>query len=432
MEGQQSSAAQPGISLRSCLSVLNHVAAGVYAVDEVGLCTLINPAALSLLGYSIDECMGHDLHALMHSRKPDGSTYPVEECPLYQARLTGEAVYNLKETFWTRSGAPLRVSCASVPLKDASGTHGTVITLHDLTAVLEAERHVQETKDQQREVLRQRDAVIRTEQEQARLQKEAAASAERRAAEQLREQQRLAEDQLVHSEKLAAVGRLAASITHEINNPLEAVTNLLYLARCDHSVSAEVDTYLQQAEQELGRVSEIVAQTLRFQRGGATAADCLPESLVDSVVALHQGRLHHSNIRIRRQHRRSVPFRCVEGDLRQILNNLVGNAIDSMRKTGGEIVIRTSPGVDSKSGSKGLRISVADTGHGMSRSTASQIFEPFYTTKGASGSGLGLWISHTIAQRHGGTLRVRSCTDEGRRGTTFSLFVPEASAVTLA
>lgn len=425
MESSENPIVQQAGSLRSCLDVLNHVAVGIYAVDDAGLCTLINPAALDLLGYNLEECLGRDMHALMHSRRPDGTPYPVQDCPLYQARLTGLAVYNLEETLWTKAGTPLRVSCASVPLRDALGAHGTVITIHDLTSVLDAERRIQQTEQAQQELTRQRDAATRAEQEQVKLQRET----ERHAAEQLQEQRRLAEDQLVRSEKLAAVGRLAASITHEINNPLEAVTNLLYLVRGDASISAEADGYLQQAEEELGRVSEIVAQTLRFQRGGAAAAACMPEALVDSVVALHQGRLHHSGIRIRRQHRRSVPFRCVEGDLRQVLNNLVGNAIDAMRRNGGDLVIRTSPCTDCRSGTKGLRISVADTGHGMERSTVAQIFEPFYTTKGTGGSGLGLWISHTIAQRHGGRLNVRSCTADGRSGTTFSLFVPEAPTV---
>ncbi len=171
-------------------------------------------------------------------------------------------------------------------------------------------------------------------------------------------------------------------------------------------------------------MSQIVAQTLRFQRGGVQLTDCVPEKLIDSVIALHQGQLHHSGISIVRQHRKSEPFRCADGDLRQILNNLLGNAIDAMKQTGGAITVRTSPGKNPKTGVPGVARYRFDSGHGMSRSTAAQIFEPFYTTKGASGSGLGLWISNSIAKRHGGRLTVRSRKDASRRGTTFSLFLP--------
>ncbi len=414
--------------LLSCLAILNHVAVGIYAVDLAGICTTINPAALAMMGYTEAECVGHNMHDLMHSRRPDGSPYPVSECPLYLARKTGEAVHGVEETLWTKSGHPIRVSCSSVPLKHNGEVYGTVITLNDLTSRLAVEQQLRQTEEEQREVLRQRDAASKIEHDQAMLHRENSLEVERIAAAQLREQQQLAAEQLVKSEKLAAVGRLAASISHEINNPLEAVTNLLYLVRKDETLSQESDEYLHQAEQELGRVSEIVSQTLRFQRGGGSLTECVPERLIESVMALHQGRLHHSGIKIARQHRRSAAFRCAEGDIRQILNNLVGNAIDAMRKEGGVITIRTSPAKDPQSGSTGVRISVSDSGHGMSRSMTAQIFEPFYTTKGSSGSGLGLWISNSFAKRHGGRLSVRSRTGDEHCGTTFSLFVPEPSA----
>ena len=415
-------------ALLSCLTVLNHVAVGIYAVDRDGICATINPAALQLMGYSEADCIGKDMHALMHSRRIDGSPYPVDECPLYRARLTGEPVHDLEETLWKRSGEPVRVLCSSVPLKRGNDVYGTVITLNDLTSHLAVEEQLRQTEVQQRKALQELDAAAKVELEEVERQHAASVQVERLAAEELREQQKLAEEQLMQAEKLAAVGRLMASIAHEINNPLEAVTNLLYLARLDEHISSESDEYLRQAEKELGRVSEIVSQTLRFQRGGAAFADCVPDSLIDSVVALHQGRLHNSGIRIERQHRRSTPFRCAEGDIRQILNNLVGNAIDAIHKDGGVITIRTAPATDPRSGNGGIRISVCDSGHGMDSSTAAQIFEPFYTTKGSGGSGLGLWISNSIAKRHGGRLSVRSRTGEGTHGTTFSLFVPRSVA----
>ena len=416
-----------------CVAVLDQVAVGVYSVDASGVCTQINRAALELLGYSADECLGQDMHTLIHSKRSDGSAYPVAECPLYQARNTQCAVHDLEEVIWNKKQEPIYVCCSSVPTQDvatheARAMHGTVITLIDVTSRTKAEMRLRETQHEQREILRQRDAAARVEHEHVVFQRQTTETLERTAAQQIRDQQQLVEDRLMQSEKLAAVGKLAASISHEINNPLEAVTNLLYLVRTDKSISEEACEYLRQAERELGRVTEIVGQTLRFQRGGSIVAECAPEALVDSVVALHQGRLHHSGIRINRQHRRSAPFRCAEGDIRQILNNLIGNAIDVMRESGGVITVRTSPAKHPRSGNHGLRISVSDSGHGMNQTTASKIFDPFYTTKGARGSGLGLWISSSIAKRHGGTLKVRSRMDDGYRGTTFSLFVPQTQA----
>ncbi len=423
----------PPASLLPYVSALNNAAVGIYSVDHDGRCTQINPAALALMGYREEEVLGADIHKLIHATREDGTPYPVEDCPVYKARVEGKATLDSEEILWTKTGKPSHIACSAVPVAEDDEPAGAVITLCDLSERRQTEDLMRVTEEEQREVLRQRDAAARIEQElateQASRHRETTVTVERVAAEQIREQQKLSEDRLVQAEKLAAVGRLAASISHEINNPLEAVTNLLYLARTDASISPESNAYLEQAEEELGRVTQIVAQTLRFQRGGVKLTDCVPERLIESVIALHQGQLHHSGIKIVRQHRSNDPFRCADGDLRQILNNLLGNAIDAMKQTGGAITVRTSPGRHPKTGIPGLRITVSDSGHGMSRSTAAQIFEPFYTTKGASGSGLGLWISNSIAKRHGGRLTVRSRTGEGnRRGTTFSLFLPRVDS----
>ena len=247
--------------------------------------------------------------------------------------------------------------------------------------------------------------------------------------------QRRAEDALVEADKLAAVGRLAASISHEINNPLEAVTNLLYLVHNDPSLSDEACEYIKLAESELARVSQIAAQTLRFHRHSIGAVSLTPQQVVEPVVALYQGRLKNSRVRVVRDYRDDGKLYIYEGDVRQILNNLISNAIDAMHD-GGVIRVRTRAAVCPRLGIRGTRITVSDSGHGMSRETTQHIFEPFYTTKGAAGSGLGLWISHTLAKRHGGALHVRS-RKQGKpnsantppiaaahAGTTFSLFVP--------
>ncbi|RRA48235.1 PAS domain S-box protein [Acidipila sp. EB88] len=240
-----------------------------------------------------------------------------------------------------------------------------------------------------------------------------------------------AEAALIQSEKIAAVGRLAASISHEINNPLEAITNLLYIAQ--HSLAQPghnldlVRERLQQADQELARVSQIVTQTLQFHRQSTRPRCALPDVLVDSAIFLYTGRLANSHIELIRQQRGATPVLCYESDLRQVLNNLIGNAIDSMR-TGGRLLLRTSRARLWRTGTPGIRITVADTGHGMPPDVLARIFEAFYTTKGNNGNGLGLWISLGIVEKHGGRLQVRSTTRlanaPGPSGTVFSLFIP--------
>jgi signal transduction histidine kinase len=251
---------------------------------------------------------------------------------------------------------------------------------------------------------------------------------DRETLERLLEDRKRAETALVQSEKLAAVGRLAASISHEINNPLEAVTNLLYLIRQEDNLPNKTTTYLSLAERELARVSQIAGQTLRFHRQSTNPTSITPEDLLDSVVALYQGRLINAHIELQFDHRAATAITCYEGDIRQVLNNLVGNAIDSMRH-GGRLLIRTHDSICWRTQRRGVRITVADTGYGMSADVRSRIFEAFYTTKGLAGTGLGLWISHGIVAKHHGHLNVRSCNrsdgETGKKtGTVFSLFLP--------
>ena len=232
-----------------------------------------------------------------------------------------------------------------------------------------------------------------------------------------------AEKLLVQSEKLNAVGRLASSIAHEINNPLESVTNLIYLAQ-EAAVSPQAKEYLDTAEVELRRVSAIANQTLRFHRQATRAKPTAAAELIEATLSVYQGRLNNSNVRIQRRDRSSFPVTCFDGEIRQVLSNLVANAIDAMYPTGGRLLIRNREGTDWRSGRKGLLLTVADTGAGISVNTQKKIFEPFFTTKGLQGTGLGLWISHEIVERHRGSLKVRSSQKEHASGTVFQLFLP--------
>ncbi len=241
--------------------------------------------------------------------------------------------------------------------------------------------------------------------------------------------QKKAEAALIQSEKLAAVGRLASSISHEINNPLEAITNLLYLVAVDPELPEGVKTYVHMAQSELSRVSQIATQTLRFHRQAVAPTYVTCAELVDAVIRLYTGRLMNSNIKVDARYLTETQILCFENDIRQVLNNLIANAIDAMRN-GGRLIVRAHDAVlHSKDGPRpGVRITVADTGHGMKPATVERIFEPFFTTKDLNGTGLGLWISRGIVDRHQGSLRVRSSTHAERHGTVFSLFLPRKEA----
>jgi PAS domain S-box-containing protein len=228
---------------------------------------------------------------------------------------------------------------------------------------------------------------------------------------------------LRESEKLAAVGRLASTIAHEINNPLESVMNLLFLAQTTAD-PVETRRYLTVADQELRRVSLITAQSLRFYKQSTKPQPVRPSELLDSVLNMYAGQLENANVSVDRCDRTASLVVCLESEIRQVLNNLVRNAIDAMRATGGRLLLRTREGTDERSGRRGVVVAVADTGSGMSRETLKHICTAFFTTKGISGTGLGLWISTEIVGRHHGRLSVRSSQRHGATGTVFRLFLP--------
>ncbi|HEY0161083.1 MAG TPA: PAS domain-containing protein [Edaphobacter sp.] len=237
--------------------------------------------------------------------------------------------------------------------------------------------------------------------------------------------QKKAEQALIQSEKLAAVGRLASSISHEINNPLESITNLLYLIRNASDLPPALSAYIRTAQSELSRVCQIATQTLRFHRQAVSATRVTPQELVSAVLDLYQGRLLNSGIEVATFFHTSNSILCFENDIRQVLNNLIANAIDAMRQ-GGHLIVRARESADYSCGQhrKGIRITIADTGHGMTPAVRARLFEPFYTTKELNGTGLGLWISSGIVERHQGTLTLRSSTHPAHHGTAFSLFLP--------
>jgi PAS domain S-box-containing protein len=237
--------------------------------------------------------------------------------------------------------------------------------------------------------------------------------------------QKKAEEALRRNEKLAMAGRLSAAIAHEINNPLEALTNLLYLARRDQ---AGREPYLDMAEKEVQRVSAIAQQTLGFLREGSPPTQLDVAEVLDEIIQLYSTKLESKHIRVHKQYGPQREVCGFSGELRQLFANLLINAADAL-SDGGLLCFRIARVHDYSNGYRaGVRVTIADNGTGIRRNDMANLFEPFFTTKKAHGAGLGLWLSHGIAEKHGGWIRVRSRATPGRSGTVFAVFLPETLA----
>jgi PAS domain S-box-containing protein len=235
------------------------------------------------------------------------------------------------------------------------------------------------------------------------------------------------EDALRRTEKLAATGRLAASIAHEINNPLEAITNLLYLLRRFCKLDESALNYVTIAEREVRRMSEITQQTLRFYRQSTLPGRTTMADLLDSVLDMYNVRLNTLGIVLQRKYVPDLDLYCFVGELRQVIANLVSNAMDATAG-GGRLIVCARKSRDWVHPQRqGVRITIADTGTGMNTEVRDRLFEAFFTTKGATGTGLGLWVSHEIILKHHGIVHVRS--REGV-GTVFQLFFPDDEELT--
>ncbi len=236
-------------------------------------------------------------------------------------------------------------------------------------------------------------------------------------------ERKLAQDAVLISEKLAAIGRLAGSIAHEINNPLEAVTNLVHLARTSTQTD-EIVLYLDQADLELRRVAAITSKTLRFHRQSTHREAVRFGELVDGALLIFDQKLRYIGAAVALRERTERRVLCLQGEIRQVLNNLIANAVDALPQQQGRLLLRCRDGRDWKDGRQGMVITVADDGNGMSPQVRRRIFEAFFSTKGILGTGIGLWLSAEIVQRHHGKLRCRSSQASHGHGTVFSLFLP--------
>ncbi len=352
-------------------ALLDSAGEGIWGVDLHGSCTFVNRAALRMLGFTSDELVGRNMHEMVHHHYPDGRYYPATECVVYNVFQQNEPFANMTDHLFRKDGTMFWADMSAQPIIVKNEVRGAVVTFRDIT------------------------------------------------------QSKLAEDALRRSEKLVAVGQLASSIAHEINNPLEAVINLLYLVRTA-DVLEDVKTYALMAESELARMADITVQTLRFHRQQSAAAPADLAAMIAAVLRLYTQRLTARRI-VLVCRLRTIPEAMVfEGDLRQVLNNLIRNAYDVM-PAGGRLLVRLCAAHSPKTGEAGVRVTVADTGTGFLPRMRAHLFEPFHTSKEVTGTGLGLWISKGIVDKHRGEMRMRSRLQEGRTagfGTVFSIWLP--------
>jgi signal transduction histidine kinase len=236
-------------------------------------------------------------------------------------------------------------------------------------------------------------------------------------------EQRKVEAVLRSSERLATMGRLAATIAHEIHNPLAAVGNLLFLIREDAKDDSTRE-YASMAGTELARVTQMTQQMLGFQREASKPMPVKIGEILANVVALYNRKIQTAGIRLEQRIDPEARVVALPGELRQIFANLVGNAIEAVGPRHGTIALRAYPSLDRRRGVPGVCVVVADNGPGIPEQVRGKIFEPFFTTKGESGTGLGLWITADILRKYDGSMRLRTCTHPERSGTCFSVFLP--------
>jgi PAS domain S-box-containing protein len=225
----------------------------------------------------------------------------------------------------------------------------------------------------------------------------------------------------IQAEKLAVTGRMAASIAHEINNPLASIVNLVYLARQDGLSKQEIRNYLSTAESELDRVAHIARQTLGYYHDTASPSEVSLRDLMGNVLSAYRNKLiaHHITVETRFDDLRKISIH--SGEIVQVFSNVVSNAIDAMPQNGKLSISMTrtmKPGTDS------LQITVSDNGHGIRGQDLGKVFEPFFTTKGDLGTGIGLWVTKQLVDRHRGHISIASSTEPSASGTTVTIYLP--------
>jgi PAS domain S-box-containing protein len=350
-------------------TTLRSIGDAVIACDTGGNVEFMNLVAEQLTGWKESDAKKKSLHEIFHIFNED--TRVAVENPVDKVRRLGTVVGLANHTFLVaKGGAEVSIDDSGAPIRDSSGKMiGIVLVFRNIT------------------------------------------------------ERRMSEGALMRAEKLAAAGRLAASVAHEVNNPLEGLTNLVYIALRSDDLE-EIRRLLTQAENELGRIAHITRQSLGFYRETSTPAPFKPATIVREVADFYTSRATSLGISLVVKTRTEGDVLGSAGELRQILSNLLANSLDASA-SGSAIRIEASSAIDPRDLScPGVRITVADSGVGIPTEHLESIFEPFFTTKKDTGTGLGLWVSRELVEKHGGSLRVRSRTSDPLCGTIFSIFLP--------
>lgn len=335
----------------------------IYSRDLQGVVTSWNSGAERMYGYTAEEVVGKSVSILCPPEKTEES----EE--ILRRLRRGELIEHYETVRVRKDGKPLEVSLAISPIRTASGlVTGASTIARDVT-----ERN--------------------------------------RAADALRK-----------TEKLAATGRLAGTMAHEINNPLEAVTHLVYLLQHNPSLDAQAREYAQLASDEVSRIGHIAKQALGFYREAAAPVEVNISELLSDVVQLYAAGAQNKTVKLDAELESQATVPAFPGEMRQVFSNLIVNAVDAAPR-GGIVKARVKDGRDWKTQAHGIRVLVSDNGPGIPVALRKRIFEPFFTTKGERGTGVGLWVSEGVVQKHSGSIRVKSSTGRAH-GTTFSVFLP--------
>jgi PAS domain S-box-containing protein len=335
----------------------------IVSKDLNGIVISWNQAAEKMFGYSAKEMIGRSITTIIPPELQD------DERKILETIGRGERIEHFETVRLTKSSERIDVSLTVSPVRDEAGrVMGAAKIARDITQEKKTEQALQTT------------------------------------------------------ERLVSVGRMAATVAHEINNPLEAVTNLVYLAK-GAALRKDVREYLDAIEEELDRISHITKQTLGFYRESTAPSAMRVGPMLDSLISVFGARARNKGIEIRPEIRQDPEIYAIAGEIRQLIANLLSNSIDAVN-SGGVIRIRVDAARLDGQSSPGTRITVADSGLGIPPSVRPKLFEPFFTTKKDVGTGLGLWVCTNIVKRHHGSIRVRSSTAPGESWTVFSVLLP--------
>jgi PAS domain S-box-containing protein len=463
--------------------LLDSAGEAIWGIDLEGNCTFVNQLAVSSFGFASEEMLGNNMHELVHHHYPDGRHFPHSECPIHAVLRKSKVLRRLTDTMFRKDGSSFVAEISAQPVIVKGRVTGAVVTFREVTELRQQQENLRKAYELAEQKTAELDAVIEsmpqgvyiaTADAKLRCNHVAKMMSGGKFPEELKTlenalagkwstetvrtsdrwvrsvaapiflngkilggvavntdvtQARLQDEAMRKSEKLAAVGQLASSIAHEINNPLESITNLLYLIRQSESMG-DMEHYAALAQGELARVTEITLQTLRFNRYQSKPTEVDMAELLRTVMALYTGRTLVRNIDIDLKLATTSRVKVLEGEIRQVINNLVRNALDAMN-TGGRLKIRLHPQRDWHSSIPGVRLTVADTGEGIKPEMQEHLFEAFQTTKELTGTGLGLWVSKGIVEKHGGRIRTRTRNGDGH-GTVFTVWLPVNCSASLA